>query len=104
MQEKSESLQWLVNWYRSRCDGVWEHSYGVTIETIDNPGWSVLIEVSETPIENLELIFNSKQVGDEDDWYGYSVKETVFKGVGDPTKLDVLIAAFRAIWEEHVAR
>jgi hypothetical protein len=28
----------LEAWYASRCDGEWEHGYGISIETLDNPG------------------------------------------------------------------
>lgn len=38
-------IQWLQNWYSSNCDGDWEHDYGITIETIDNPGWNIKIDV-----------------------------------------------------------
>lgn len=30
-------LKWLENWYSSNCDGDWEHLYGITIRTLDNP-------------------------------------------------------------------
>jgi|GEM_PF-3181522 len=33
----------LTNWYQNQCDGDWEHKYGVSIETLDNPGWIVKI-------------------------------------------------------------
>ena len=32
-------VQTLDEWYQRRCDGLWEHRYGVKIETCDNPGW-----------------------------------------------------------------
>ena len=35
---KENMLEWLMNWYESNCDGDWEHSYGVKIESLDNPG------------------------------------------------------------------
>jgi len=41
----------LQHWYVAQCDGDWEHSYGVHIETLDNPGWAVTIHVRGTPLE-----------------------------------------------------
>ena len=38
-------LEWLEQWYVSHCDGNWEHQYGVRVDTLDNPGWSVQIDV-----------------------------------------------------------
>lgn len=32
------------------CNGDWEHSYGIAIETLDNPGWMVSIEIQDTPL------------------------------------------------------
>lgn len=43
----------IDQWHKSNCNGDWEHSYGVTIETLDNPGWWVKIDLAETPQENL---------------------------------------------------
>jgi hypothetical protein len=31
-------LEWLMRWYAAHCDGEWEHTYGVVIDTLDNPG------------------------------------------------------------------
>jgi hypothetical protein len=31
-------LRWLQDWHAGQCDGDWEHSYGVDIGTLDNPG------------------------------------------------------------------
>jgi hypothetical protein len=47
-----DGLQWLQRWFHSQCDGDWEHCYGITIETLDNPGWKILINLSETSLEN----------------------------------------------------
>lgn len=32
-------IRLIDNFYRNCCDGQWEHDYGFTIETCDNPGW-----------------------------------------------------------------
>jgi hypothetical protein len=54
---KSESVtddvQALDDWYQSRCDGLWEHRYGVTVETCDNPGW--LMTFSDLPLPQHRL-------------------------------------------------
>lgn len=41
----------LQAWYLAHCDGDWEHSNGVSISTLDNPGWRVEIALSETDLE-----------------------------------------------------
>ena len=37
--------------YLSRCDGDWEHSFGVVVETLDNPGWRLLVDLEGTGLE-----------------------------------------------------
>lgn len=41
-------LQEIQSWYISNCNGDWEHSFGVSIDTLDNPGWSVRIDLADT--------------------------------------------------------
>ena len=36
-------------WYLERCNDEWEHSYGVNITTLDNPGWTVDVDLADTP-------------------------------------------------------
>jgi len=39
MTSLANVMERIQDWYRRQCDGDWEHSYGVKIETLDNPGW-----------------------------------------------------------------
>lgn len=47
-------LNWLQAWYADQCNEDWEHEWGVKIETLDNPGWSVSIDLEETDLEDCE--------------------------------------------------
>ena len=44
-------LRGLQLCYLSRCDGDWEHSFGVVVETLDNPGWRLLVDLEGTGLE-----------------------------------------------------
>jgi hypothetical protein len=44
-----DNLTWLMRWYLAECNGDWEHSYGVRVETLDNPGWSLKIDSANGP-------------------------------------------------------
>ena len=46
-------LQRLQKWYLAQCNGDWEHQYGVTIGTLDNPGWWLRIELADTNLETV---------------------------------------------------
>ncbi|MGW6512521.1 Imm53 family immunity protein, partial [Streptomyces niveus] len=37
--------------YAQQCGGEWEHERGVRIATLDNPGWTVSIDLEETELE-----------------------------------------------------
>jgi len=44
-----DELTRLMNWYVAHFNEDWEHLYGVTIDTLDNPGWSLTVDLEETP-------------------------------------------------------
>ncbi len=94
--KENNVLKWLQDWYFSECNGDWEHSFGIKISTIDNPGWSVKIDLKETNLENMKvehvLIENS-----EDDWYAYKIDNSKFESWGDPTKLEIMLEIFKNI-------
>lgn len=45
--------QRLAEWLTAQANGDWEHSYGIKIETSDNPGWLVKIDIEETASQNM---------------------------------------------------
>ena len=98
---KQDALQNLQHWYLAQCNGDWEHSYGVKIETLDNPGWSLAIELTGTSLENAFVSKVSRGVvagdlSDNQDWLVCEVKDKVFTGAGGPNTLDTLIGIFLA--------
>lgn len=46
------SITWLQQWYRSRCNDLWEHRYGITIQSLDNPGWLVKVDLTGPDLED----------------------------------------------------
>jgi hypothetical protein len=93
-----QPIEWLMAWYRSQCDGDWEHQNGVRIGTIDNPGWSLDVDLAETPHAGRsvpqKLIERS-----EDDWIFAEVKDDVFRARGGPGNLSEMIKLFAAFVE-----
>ena len=41
----------IDNFYRHYCNGQWEHDYGITIQTCDNPGW--LLTFSDSKLNEI---------------------------------------------------
>ncbi|WP_282178447.1 immunity 53 family protein [Maribacter stanieri] len=87
-------LDWIQDWFKDNCDGDWEHGEVIQITTIDNPGWEVEIDISNTSIAsmNLDWILNetSKQ-----DWYGVKIADQKFTAAGDIGKLKFLLGLFK---------
>ncbi len=106
-----DTLEWIENWYASQCDGDWEHDNGISIGCSDNPGWIVEISLVDTDLEDLmveyKLVEGSETRVDEfgttqsTDWYGFSIKDKMFSGCGDPSKLRLLLEIFRKIAQAH---
>lgn len=46
-------MQRLQEWFAKHCNGEREHMSGVRIETTDNPGWWIKIELEGTPCANM---------------------------------------------------
>jgi hypothetical protein len=100
MKENDNVFRWLEDWYHSNCNEDWEHKYGVTIESLDNPGWRIKIDLRGTPLEHEELSIAEENKG-EGDWYSYSVKDSIYNGAGDPHKLIFLIEVFKKFIERR---
>lgn len=90
---------WLEEWYKSSCNGEWEEDYGIKIQTIDNPGWLVIIDILETDLEEKEFVPLNIDNSD-DDWVQCKVEGGQFVGAGDKTKLSYIITQFKE-WVER---
>lgn len=89
-------LEELQKWYLGQCDEDWEHSYGISIETLDNPGWIITIDLVDTELENivLERVISRKN---EHDWVQYEIHDNKFIGCGGPLNLNEMIKYFLSI-------
>ncbi len=96
-ERRSDVWTWLQAWYVGECDGDWEHQYGIKIETLDNPGWSVTIDLVHTRLEDVDFVAQRVHRS-EDDWYSMQVDSNVFRAAGGPLNLGELLHAFR-VWE-----
>ena len=94
-----DALQRFQRWYHSQCNGAWEHSWGVKIDTLDNPGWTVDINLRDTSLEKTPFTERGYGVGPEgetskDEWLVCKIEGNVFKGRGGPHKLEEIIEVF----------
>ncbi len=98
-----------MQWYLAECNNDWEHSYGVKIDTLDNPGWSLKIDLRETNLEGRTFtrLERGEPAGDLTEWQslGTWLVADVIGGVFDvacgPLDLSEAIQVFRD-WVEPV--
>ena len=82
----------LQNWYLTNCDGDWEHSYGISINTLDNPGWIIKINLADTCLQHLRY---DKQIDNGTfDWLFIKVTDKVLEASGDTNKFSVILTIF----------
>jgi len=90
MQGELEEIQ---RWYEAQCDGDWEHEFGVKIGTLDNPGWTVDIDLEGTSLEGRGF-YPTKDMTHERDWLFCEVSEGLWRGAGGPRMLGHILRAF----------
>lgn len=95
-------LKWIQNWYLENCDGDWEHCYGVNISTLDNPGWTIDIDLTDTNLEGqkFEVIDIERS---ESDWIYCNVSDNTFHGNGGPNNLEEILMIFQS-WVAEVTK
>ncbi len=89
---ETEYIKRIQEWYKSNCDGDWEHSFGLSITTLDNPGWRVEIDLEETGLE--DSVFEKNIDNGDDDWIMIKTEKNKFIGNGDPNKLNDILKIF----------
>ena len=108
-------VQELQNWFISQCNGEWEHKLAIEIQSCDNPGWWVKIDLKDTALENREFKIISKNVSQKlidqamgrvrppfaaespivsNDWMLCYVQDGKFDGAGDSSKLEEILSIF----------
>jgi hypothetical protein len=87
------ATEWLQRWYKQACDGLWEHAHGIKIDTLDNPGWEVRIDLPGALCGQKN--FHKSVENSETDWLRCSIENDQFVGYGDPGKLEELLLTFK---------
>ncbi|MGI4885183.1 MAG: immunity 53 family protein [Janthinobacterium lividum] len=101
-------LQRIQRWYTINCNGDWEHSYGlsvwhgISVQTLDNPGWIVSIDLKDTCLNASALPYVLHERSTVN-WFGYKVEKDKFEAVGGPENLTEILTYFLDIFiPEHI--
>jgi hypothetical protein len=88
-----DQLRDLQEWFESVCDGDWEHAFGITIQTLDNPGWAVDVDLMDTSLGQIDFIPTQVE-RTEQDWLLCKVENGKFIGRGGPANLIEILGIF----------
>ena len=95
----ADTLLRLVAWYRAQCNGEWEHGRGIRIESLDNPGWLLKIDLTRTRLQDEPFERQSRGLIEgsaiDDNWWTCSVTdEKLFTAACGPRYLDQCLRIF----------
>jgi Immunity protein 53 len=93
----NKSLKNLIDWYTIQCDGLWEHTNGITIHSLDNPGFSINIDLLGTRFENncYQSIDWESNTDLGNEWIScYKTDEKIWVGACSPKQLERTIDLF----------
>jgi hypothetical protein len=88
-------IERLTDWYQAQCNGKWEHSFGVAVGTLDNPGWLVKIDLAGTELEGRQ--FESFERGNSQasaSWVVTKVEGKQYVGAGGASDLCEILELF----------
>jgi hypothetical protein len=91
--ESSDPFTRLQEWYARHCDSEWEHDHGVRIDTLDNPGWSLRVDLTATALEGSAANW-SKVERSEHDWLHWRIADDHFEAFCGPTNLTEAVVVF----------
>ena len=97
-----DGLGALQAWFAAHCDGNWEQEYGVTIGTVEDPGWELRVDLVGTPLEGTDLP-RERTARAPEDWCEAWCDGYTFHAAGGPHSLDELLDAFVSFAELHSA-
>lgn len=90
----TNDFMWLQEWFVEHCKEGNEHEKMIEINTLDNPGWIILIRLLGTELEGKEFIEVTKDLS-EDDWFSCFLREGQFYGAGGLRNLPEILQIFR---------
>jgi hypothetical protein len=93
MTQQRKALGELQQWFAAHCDGEWEHGSGVEIYSLDNPGWSIRIDLGGTELEDQSFTRVERDDGDGG-WISCWREGSAFHGASGPSNLDDLARVF----------
>jgi len=93
MASTPEPLAALKDWFLAQCGGDWEHGDGVSITSLDNPGWSIEVALAGTVVADRTHERREIHRG-EHDWLVCWVESEIFRAACGPGNLVEAVSGF----------
>lgn len=97
----------ICRYFGDNVDGVWEHSFGVSVRTTDNPGWLVTVDLKE-PLGSESFVYSIGEVPNSSNgnlgqgaWVHCEVRDNRFVGACSSEMLREVDAAFGRFLERR---
>ncbi|QNR98348.1 immunity 53 family protein [Stenotrophomonas sp. 169] len=87
------AISLLQKWYARHCDEDWEHSYGINIDTLDNPGWILTVDLADTEFSEL-LLPRNRLDRSEADWVQSEISGRRYIACGGVLNLEEMVLQF----------
>ena len=94
MQETLSTLERLSDWYLRHCDGDWEHGFGFSIKTLDNPDLSIDVNLADTELHHVPFAEIKDSYDSEDHWFICRRTEDCFEARGAATRFEDMLRVF----------
>ena len=90
----------LSAWYAAQCNEEWHEDHGIKIDTLDNPGWVVKVDLGapsleKTPYQEVKIDRS------EQDWVTARRNGITFEAFGGVNNLEEIIELFLNWAEEN---
>ncbi len=95
LESADPHLEALMGWYNANCDGDWEHSYGVKIETTEEGGWLFQADLADTAYATDDLARRESRRSDAD-WLVVEIHDGAYRASGGGCSLIDIVAGFVA--------
>jgi hypothetical protein len=90
------NFTWLEHWYHGLCDGTWERTHLIRIETLsDRSGWLLRVDLNDTPFDQTPNIAIKQMAVSERDWMTCRIIDGCFEGIGGPLMLGPIVQVLR---------
>jgi hypothetical protein len=99
----ASTMKWVESWYGRQCNGDWEHQRGLKVDTLDNPGWMLKVDLQGTDLAAFSLPdrdLGSSGTGTDGRpvaprWFHSQIRGGQYVAAGSADRLVDLFIAFR---------